>query len=204
MALRRRRRTRSSSLMLVGVGALAGLALGALIAERAGGVDGLLRGGSGKGGNRLPRSDGWRSEARDTDEFRPDSDADSELAPDAISHMHVRGARHDIETTAEFEVLEALEERVLEAFRNDPILAERAIDIGAISTGTIELTGWVRASSEIGHALTLARGVPGIEAVIDRLAVRGTESRHDHSTKNYANTPLNVGTMAPENRLQAD
>ena len=37
-----------------------------------------------------------------------------------------------------------LEERVLEAFHNDPVLAERAIDIGAIGTGVIELTGWVQ------------------------------------------------------------
>src|SRR6185503_5395156 len=36
---------------------------------------------------------------------------------------------------------EALEERVLEAFRNDPVLAERAVDIGAIGDGIIELTG---------------------------------------------------------------
>src|SRR4051812_33693157 len=35
---------------------------------------------------------------------------------------------------------EALEERVLEAFRNDPLLSERAIDIGAIGDGIIELT----------------------------------------------------------------
>ena len=200
----RRRRSRSGSLLLVGVGALAGLALGALIAERAGGVDGLLRGGGRKGGTRLPRADGWRSEARETDEFLPDADADAELAPDAISHMHVRGARTDIETTAEFEVLEALEERVLEAFRNDLILAERAIDIGAIDAGTIELTGWVRASSEIGHALTLARGVPGVQGVIDRLAVRGAEASHDHRSMNYANTQINFDAVGPENTQQAD
>ena len=36
-----------------------------------------------------------------------------------------------------------LEDHVLEAFRNDPILAERAIDIGGIGETTIELAGWV-------------------------------------------------------------
>ena len=41
-----------------------------------------------------------------------------------------------------------LEERVLEAFRNDPILSERAIDIGAIGEGIIELTGWVDTEDE--------------------------------------------------------
>src|SRR5687768_11869042 len=57
---------------------------------------------------------------------------------------------------------EALEERVLEAFRNDPILSERAIDIGAIGDGIIELTGWVHEPDEATHAVTITRGVPGV------------------------------------------
>lgn len=67
---------------------------------------------------------------------------------------------------------EALEERVLEAFRNDPILAERAVDIGAIGDGIIELTGWVHAADEATHAVTITRGVPGVETVVNRLDVR--------------------------------
>ena len=67
---------------------------------------------------------------------------------------------------------EALEERVLEAFRNDPVLAERAVDIGAIGDGIIELTGWVHASDEATHAVTITRGVPGVETVVNRLDVR--------------------------------
>ena len=67
---------------------------------------------------------------------------------------------------------EALEERVLEAFRNDPTLAERAIDIGAIGDGIIELTGWVHEPDEATHAVTITRGVPGVETVVNRLDVR--------------------------------
>ena len=67
---------------------------------------------------------------------------------------------------------EALEERVLEAFRNDPTLSERAIDIGAIGDGIIELTGWVREPDEATHAVTITRGVPGVETVVNRLDVR--------------------------------
>jgi hypothetical protein len=67
---------------------------------------------------------------------------------------------------------EALEERVLEAFRNDPILSERAIDIGAIGDGIIELTGWVHEPDEATHAVTITRGVPGVETVVNRLDVR--------------------------------
>jgi hypothetical protein len=71
---------------------------------------------------------------------------------------------------------EALEERVLEAFRNDPILSERAIDIGAIGDGIIELTGWVHEPDEAPHAVTITRGVPGVETVVNRLDVRVTGS----------------------------
>jgi hypothetical protein len=67
---------------------------------------------------------------------------------------------------------EALEERVLEAFRNDPVLSERAIDIGAIGDGIIELTGWVHEADEATHAVTITRGVPGVETVVNRLDVR--------------------------------
>ena len=67
---------------------------------------------------------------------------------------------------------EVLEERVLEAFRNDPVLAERAIDIGAIGDGIIELTGWVHQADEATHAVTITRGVPGVETVVNRLDVR--------------------------------
>jgi hypothetical protein len=65
-----------------------------------------------------------------------------------------------------------LEERVLEAFRNDPTLSERAIDIGAIGDGIIELTGWVHEADEATHAVTITRGVPGVETVVNRLDVR--------------------------------
>lgn len=66
-----------------------------------------------------------------------------------------------------------VEARVLEAFRNDPILVERPIDIGAIGTGIVELAGWVDSPAEIRHATTLARGTIGVSTVVNRLVVRG-------------------------------
>jgi osmotically-inducible protein OsmY len=66
-----------------------------------------------------------------------------------------------------------LEARVLETFRNDPILMDRPIDIGAIGTGIIELTGWVDVASDIRLATTLTRGTIGVHTVINRLLVRG-------------------------------
>ena len=85
--------------------------------------------------------------------------------------------REEEESVAEGEEEdEVLEERVLEAFRNDPILAERAVDIGAIGDGIIELTGWVHEADEATHAVTITRGVPGVETVVNRLDVRMAEA----------------------------
>ncbi|HEU4722250.1 MAG TPA: BON domain-containing protein [Gemmatimonadaceae bacterium] len=79
---------------------------------------------------------------------------------------------------------EGLEERVLEAFRNDPILSERAIDIGGIGEETIELAGWVNTEEEAEHAVVLARGVPGVETVVNRIAVGDVEERiRDHARR---------------------
>lgn len=62
---------------------------------------------------------------------------------------------------------------MLETFRNDPVLVDRPIDIGAIGTGIIELTGWVDAPAEIRHATTLTRGTIGVHTVVNRLLVKG-------------------------------
>src|SRR5829696_7494123 len=82
------------------------------------------------------------------------------------------GDERDVDGDDEADEDEALEERVLEAFRNDPVLAERAVDIGAIGDGIIELTGWVHEADEATHAVTITRGVPGVETVVNRLDVR--------------------------------
>lgn len=63
--------------------------------------------------------------------------------------------------------------RVLEAFSHDPVLAERAIEIEADDDGAVLLHGTVRASREVSHAVTIARGVPGVTRVRQRLTVRG-------------------------------
>ena len=88
---------------------------------------------------------------------------------------------------------EALEERVLEAFRNDPILSERAIDIGAIGDGIIELTGWVHEPDEATHAVTITRGVPGVETVVNRLDVRLPSNDAVDEIEDDPSTPLPGG-----------
>jgi BON domain-containing protein len=88
---------------------------------------------------------------------------------------------------------EALEERVLEAFRNDPILSERAIDIGAIGDGIIELTGWVHQPDEATHAVTITRGVPGVETVVNRLDARTSASEPNDEIEDDPSAPLPGG-----------
>ncbi len=67
---------------------------------------------------------------------------------------------------------EAIGARVLEAFANDPILSERAIEIDADDDGDVILEGRVRSAREVARAVTLARGVPGVARVRQHLAVR--------------------------------
>jgi hypothetical protein len=67
--------------------------------------------------------------------------------------------------------LSGLDARVLEAFSNDPILADRAVEIEDVGTGDIVLHGRVRNPSEVKHAVTMARGVPGVTRVREKLKV---------------------------------
>jgi hypothetical protein len=192
--MRASRRTRGSSALLLALGALTGLAVGVVLADRIGGLDRLL-GGIGK--PRKPRgllTAGGASEVSE-DDHDYDEDDDEPMFVAAPGDDDATGVSDDDASestasegmTSSHEVPDdtTLEERVLEAFHNDPVLAERAIDIGAIGTGVIELTGWVQSSWEIGHAVTLARGVPDVSTVVDRLAVRDGERRRDHSGRNY-------------------
>jgi hypothetical protein len=68
-----------------------------------------------------------------------------------------------------------LEERVLEAFANDPVLSERAIEIGSLSDGGITLAGRVHSAHEVTYASTIAGGTPGVVRVVNRLLVRADE-----------------------------
>jgi hypothetical protein len=146
------------------VGAIAGFAAGMYVAQRVGGIDGLKaklrRRGAGADQEALRHAHG-----ADDDEFE-DID-DDELEPEEYD--------------------ETLEDRVLEAFRNDPILAERAIDIGSIGDATIELAGWVEDEEEARHAVTIARGVPGVDTVVNRIALGDEEARFEDSARRVRN-----------------
>ncbi|MCC7001196.1 MAG: BON domain-containing protein [Gemmatimonadaceae bacterium] len=97
-------------------------------------------------------------EESDDDDFDEDDDEDDEDYEDEEEELHFDSSH--------------LDARVLECFQNDPILAERAVEIESEPAGTIVLHGRVRTAREVKHAVTLARGVPGVRTVRQRLAVR--------------------------------
>jgi hypothetical protein len=146
------------------LGAVAGFAVGMLVAQRVGGFSGLAQ--KVRRRRRAAEQDADSSGPAVADDYSEfDEDFDDELEDEGVPN-------------------EGLEERVLEAFRNDPILSERAIDIGGIGEETIELAGWVNTEQESEHAVVLARGVPGVATVVNRIAIGDVEERiADHTRR---------------------
>ncbi|MEX0912065.1 MAG: BON domain-containing protein, partial [Gemmatimonadota bacterium] len=77
----------------------------------------------------------------------------------------------------EQEELDQLEDVVLRAFLDDPVLSERGVDIGAISHGIIELSGSVWTDDEADMAVALANRIPGVRTVVNRLDVESFAQR---------------------------
>jgi hypothetical protein len=172
-----------SSIATVLLGAVAGFAVGMYVAQRVGGFKGLT--------SRLTK-------AQVTDGGRPSRQFDfagdefDETEPETDLAEHEALAAEDDEDFNGMDAVEGegdgvplLEERVLEAFNNDPILAERAIDIGSEGPGIIELAGWVDSDDEAEHAMTLARGVPGVDTVVNRLMVDDEEQQLDETVRRF-------------------
>ncbi|HYJ80040.1 MAG TPA: BON domain-containing protein [Longimicrobiaceae bacterium] len=86
-----------------------------------------------------------------------------------------------------------LEDAVLEAFLHDEVLSERAVDVGAISPGIVEISGAVRTPDEAERAVRTARGVGGVDTVVNRMEVEDDLRRHRRD-----DTDSGGGTMAGE------
>ena len=151
------------SALLIVAGALAGLAAGVMIAQRFGGVSAIAgRVRSRLGAGAATETERWRDVEEDEYEEQDYADEGTYAAEGS-----------------------ELEERVLEAYLNDPIMSERAVDIGALGEGIIELTGWVYTDEESDHAVTLTRGVPGVETVVNRLDVRAEEEEIEENRRRF-------------------
>lgn len=147
----------------VTLGALAGFIVGVVVAQKVGGFAGLsssirdrfdtlMHRGAGAETHIDEEFEGDESDEYDDEADDDDDDFDAEAAGDS-----------------------ALEEGVLRAFRRDAVLSERAIDIGAIGEGIIELSGWVETHEESEHAMAVTRTVPGIVTVVSRLFIGADE-----------------------------
>jgi hypothetical protein len=66
----------------------------------------------------------------------------------------------------------ALDALVLSAFDADPLLATLPIEIDEPEPGTIALAGIVPSARLIAHAVTIARGTPGVDRVEHTMTVR--------------------------------
>ncbi|MFL5578939.1 MAG: BON domain-containing protein [Gemmatimonadaceae bacterium] len=162
----------STGFLFLAVGAAAGVAAGMFLAQRFGGLGAVAQRVRERFDTSTQEERLARRHARFEDYEGVDEEDEIEDELDAA----------DPYASAD----EELEERVLEAFRNDPILAERAVDIGAVGEGIIELTGWVHAENEADHAVTLTRGVPGVETVVNRLAIRREEDELTRTAQRVA------------------
>jgi hypothetical protein len=67
---------------------------------------------------------------------------------------------------------DGLDARVLAAYDADPLLSTLPIEIDSPSEGTITLDGVVPSARLIAHAVTIARGTPGVDRVEHHLTVR--------------------------------
>jgi BON domain len=144
------------------VGALAGFAVGMVVSRHVGGWPGLRARLRAFGTSRLEAT----RHGAEVGEYYDEDDTEYE-------DDELEGGERD----------EELEDRVLEAFRNDPILSERAVDIGSLGPGIIELAGWVQTEEESQHAVTLARGVPDVATVVNRITVGQREQQLEESAR---------------------
>ena len=156
------------------LGAVAGFAVGMYVAQRVGGFSGLT--------SRFRQRLQEREHSPHFD-FEGEGEGYDEIEDEA-EEIYAGDADADVDDLDGDDV-PLLEERVLEAFNNDPILAERAIDIGAMGSGVIELAGWVDNDEEAEHAMTLARGVPGVDTVVNRLLIDEEEQQVQDNIRRF-------------------
>lgn len=164
----------SSSRIILGavVGAIAGFAAGMFLAQNAGARDRDKIEGERADEERHERLRGVHATAT-ADELGEDYEDAAEFEEARYADDDYEGEDYDI----------TLEERVLEAFRNDPILSTRAVDIGSLRTGVIELAGVVDTAQEAQHAVTIARGVPGVTTVVNRIVTGIHEPRYHEASQ---------------------
>jgi hypothetical protein len=93
-----------------------------------------------------------------------------------VNRTRFRRAAHRIGHSAPARVTPAASARAVEAaIHAQPRLAGFAIEVMAVSRGTVELRGWVTDRGSRTLAARVASHVPGIETVINSILVRGED-----------------------------
>lgn len=170
-------------------GAAAGVLLGVTMADRSGGRKllrrlngalGLLErfGGAGAVGTGPGRRGAERMADVPADQDLDDDDMieyaesvgeehDEFLHDDEFEPEEDEGAGYEPDTFGSH-----IDERVLTAFEQDPILRDRDIEIEELEPAVIALSGRVGSDNDAKHAAIIARGVPGVERVENYIKVR--------------------------------
>ena len=167
-------------IVFLALGAAAGIAAGVMLAQKYGGLAALGARIRDELEERFPERFARAGGAR--------VGAGAEVADDEdeLERLGGIGDEYDDEYDVEGDDPQSdLEGRVLGAFTNDPILSQRPVDIGALSEGVIELTGSVYTEDERSQAVTIARGVPGVDTVVNRLAVIEEEAEYEAAAERY-------------------
>ena len=200
----RDRDSSAASAVFIAVGALAGLAAGVLIAQRMGGISGISARvrdrladarGQGRDGDNGPMAHDQPEYDDEPLDAQASGSSTAARTTSTNAGANTAGRATGSADAGQDDDGEALEERVLEAFRNDPVLSERAVDIGAVGRGIIELTGFVQAEAEAHGAVVLTRGVPGVVTVVNRLEVREEEARFEQTAAQYEAGNVPGGAM---------
>jgi hypothetical protein len=105
----------------------------------------------------------------DDDDVSLDDYEDDELEEELAGVTRANGASASRRAD---DLARRLEERVLRALRDDDVLSARAIEIAVVGDGVVELTGAVHAIEEVARASAMARNVPGVTMVLNRIVVR--------------------------------
>jgi hypothetical protein len=142
--------------LVYALGALGGLAIGALLLRGLGGVREEEAGADYDTGADEGVDTAAREQARQAARFRP---------------ARLRRPPRDQEA------LVGLEDSVLDAFLGDDTLRDCGIDVGAISRGIVELSGSVWTRDQAHRAVSVARSVPGVETVVNRMDIESERER---------------------------
>jgi len=133
-------------------------------------------------------------EVEDEDEEEDEDQFDDELEDDLAAVARENGGP-GISRRRE-DIARRLAERVLRELRDEPTLADRAIEIAADGDGVVELTGTVHTIEEVSRAAAITRSVPGVSMVLNRIDVRAGGHMDTASVARDPATNPDVGPTA--------